>query len=181
MGAVRLLEALQYGMIGFGAILAILAYVLLYREQRKNPPRSKMLQAIYVFMGFAIVLALVGFASEYIENGPGRKAWEGTWDSQTPFISSIRIKFTQTSNRATGEYTYVGKHSQRVQGCITGQVSGNVLIGEWIELVNSSKLEGILFFVLAEGRSNFVGRYTRDWEGNRHHVWSGTTNNSVTM
>ena len=55
---------LKYGALGFGLLLAVLAYRLLEREQGKTPPRPRMLWAIYVFMSFAVVLAAMGFISE---------------------------------------------------------------------------------------------------------------------
>jgi hypothetical protein len=60
---------LAYGAIGLGLALAILAYRLLAKEQQRDAPvRRPILTAIYVFMGFALVLAAGGFASEYLKS-----------------------------------------------------------------------------------------------------------------
>lgn len=56
-------DILKFGIIGLGAIMALLAFWLLRGEQHKPQPRKLMLTAIYVFMGFSILLTLFGFFS----------------------------------------------------------------------------------------------------------------------
>lgn len=53
-------EFLKYGVIGLGAILAILAFYLLSAEQRKQSPRKAILRSIHFFMIFAIGLIVAG-------------------------------------------------------------------------------------------------------------------------
>ena len=55
---------LSYGVIGLGFLLALLAYLLLLREQRAKQPRPSILVAINRFMIFAVALAGLGLTSE---------------------------------------------------------------------------------------------------------------------
>jgi hypothetical protein len=58
-------EILKYGIIGLGAILAFLAYLLLTQEQRKPKPRRQILTATYVFMSFSLLLIGLGVFSDW--------------------------------------------------------------------------------------------------------------------
>jgi hypothetical protein len=53
-------EILKYGVIGLGAIMALLAFWLLQGEQKKAHPRKLMLRSIYIFMLFSILLVFLG-------------------------------------------------------------------------------------------------------------------------
>lgn len=68
MDKINLFELLSYGAIGLGCILAVLAYFLLKNEQKQKDIRGQMLTAIYVFMGFSVLLVLMGFVSEYFQD-----------------------------------------------------------------------------------------------------------------
>jgi hypothetical protein len=57
-------QILSYGVIGFGFLLAVLAYQLLTREQKKTAPAHSILIAIYVFMAFSIALCLIGLVAD---------------------------------------------------------------------------------------------------------------------
>lgn len=57
-------DYLKYGAVGLCAILALLSYFLLQREQSKDNVRDNMVSTIYVFMAFSLVLAIMGFGSE---------------------------------------------------------------------------------------------------------------------
>jgi hypothetical protein len=58
------IDALKYGTVGFGFLLALFSFWLLQTEQGKAHPRKEILNAIYIFMAFSIVLMVVGFFSE---------------------------------------------------------------------------------------------------------------------
>lgn len=61
----ELLDFLKYGAMGLGLGLALLAYYLLNKEQDRKPePNKQMLNAIYFFMGFSLILAAFGFGTE---------------------------------------------------------------------------------------------------------------------
>ena len=60
-------QILNYGVIGLGFLLAFLAYRLLSKEQQLKEPRKNILKAVNVFMGFSIVLCLIGIGSESIK------------------------------------------------------------------------------------------------------------------
>lgn len=65
MGNFEVSNILGYGVIGLGFLLAYLSYRLLTKEQnRKGDPRKGILTATYFFMGFSIVLCVIGFFSE---------------------------------------------------------------------------------------------------------------------
>nr|WP_320016714.1 hypothetical protein [uncultured Desulfobacter sp.] len=59
---------LAYGAIGLGLALAVLAYLLLRKEQGVAKPRTEIIKAIYVFMGFALILSLGGFVGELLKS-----------------------------------------------------------------------------------------------------------------
>jgi len=59
---------LAYGAVGLGLALAVLAYRLLTKEQDMKTPRQMLVNAIYVFMGFSLVLTGAGFVSEYVKS-----------------------------------------------------------------------------------------------------------------
>lgn len=61
---------LAYGAIGLALALAVLAYRLLAQEQRSKMPRKQILSAINVYLGFALTLALAGFAAEFFKKAP---------------------------------------------------------------------------------------------------------------
>jgi hypothetical protein len=61
-------DFLTYGAIGLGLGLAVLAYLLLRKEQEIVEPRTKIIKAIYVFMGFALLLTAGGFMGEYLKS-----------------------------------------------------------------------------------------------------------------
>ncbi len=53
-------EILKFGIIGLGAIMAVLAFWLLKGEQSKTQPRKLMIKSIYFFMVFSFLLVLLG-------------------------------------------------------------------------------------------------------------------------
>ena len=57
-------DILQIGVIGLGFLLAVLAYHLLTKEQKQNPPRGVILNSIYVFMFFSVALCVIGILSQ---------------------------------------------------------------------------------------------------------------------
>jgi len=67
----NVVDILQIGVIGLGFLLAVLAYYLLIKEQKQDPPRSAILNSIYVFMFFSILLCVIGMLSqtEIFSNG----------------------------------------------------------------------------------------------------------------
>jgi hypothetical protein len=64
MSTLNFANLLSYGAIGLGCILAVLAYWLIRAEQRLVKPRRQLFVAVYVFMGFALLLSGFGFGSE---------------------------------------------------------------------------------------------------------------------
>ncbi len=59
-------EILSFGAIGLGFLLAFLTYTLIAIEQRKNPTRQPILDLLRRFMGFSVVLLLIGAAASYL-------------------------------------------------------------------------------------------------------------------
>jgi hypothetical protein len=57
-------EILKLGVIGLGFILALMAFMLLTREQKKSEPHIRIIHAIYTFMAFAVVLCGVGLYAQ---------------------------------------------------------------------------------------------------------------------
>lgn len=66
---------LSYGSIGLGCILAVLTYFLLRREQANPKPRKPLLNSIFGFMVFSLLLCVLGIVAQFIEkrmNGNGQ-------------------------------------------------------------------------------------------------------------
>jgi hypothetical protein len=57
-------EILKYGIIGLGALLAILTYFLISKEQNNNRERPKLISTIYIFMIFSLTLIVIGAFTE---------------------------------------------------------------------------------------------------------------------
>ena len=60
-------EILSYGMPGLGFLLALFTYGLIKLEQKKSKPRKSILVAIYVFMGFAVIIFFAGTYLKVLE------------------------------------------------------------------------------------------------------------------
>ncbi|MFC1889434.1 hypothetical protein ACFL4G_06730 [Thermodesulfobacteriota bacterium] len=60
-------DLLKYGIIGLGTILAVLSYQLLSREQRQSNPRPTILKAVYIFMGFSLLLCVLGILAQGLQ------------------------------------------------------------------------------------------------------------------
>lgn len=56
----QLSEYLKYGLIGFGAIVVVLAYYLLRAEQNKSPRKPSIINGLYAFMVLGVILVLFG-------------------------------------------------------------------------------------------------------------------------
>ena len=66
MDKFNIVQILSVGVIGLGFLLAIMAYNLLSKEQKKDIPREPLLKAISKFMAFSLAMALIGVGSELI-------------------------------------------------------------------------------------------------------------------
>src|SRR6266404_7792106 len=60
-------QVLSLGAIGLGFFLAIFTYRLLAREQGVKEPRSNILRATYVYMGFALLLVVLGIFGRFLD------------------------------------------------------------------------------------------------------------------
>jgi len=70
LDSINVIDILGFGIIGLGFLLALMAYRLLAREQGRARTRKNMLRAVYIFMAFSVVLIIIGFASESLDNSP---------------------------------------------------------------------------------------------------------------
>lgn len=120
MKLLELTDALKYGLIGLGAILAILSFYLILKEQNKETPRKQILNSVYVFMGFSLVLLLVGLVGETqklnkqddhdmkIASGFGVGALDGEWHvtaTDTPICNNPHFKPAQFQYSGTFNIT----------------------------------------------------------------------------
>lgn len=64
LGALDIPKILGYGALGFGAILAVLAFRLLRREQDQTAARPQIVHLIYAYLSFALLLSVLGFGAE---------------------------------------------------------------------------------------------------------------------
>jgi len=62
--SLQLPQILKYGIIGLGALLGILTYFLISKEQSSRLDRPRLVTTIYVFMAFSIILILIGTFTE---------------------------------------------------------------------------------------------------------------------
>jgi len=100
--------------------------------------------------------------------------WIGSWETDTDTYENLRVRFMQTTSDVTGTYRVPSQTSLVEEGQIEGRISGNALVGQWIERRNGRDLRGEILFVLLDDGRSFVGTYTREREGNRErHVWTG--------
>ncbi|MFC1822659.1 hypothetical protein ACFL9T_08125 [Thermodesulfobacteriota bacterium] len=66
MDNIDVVKILSYGTIGLGFLLALLAYFLLSREQKKKRPRSDILKTIKIFLlFFLLIIVLCAFIECY--------------------------------------------------------------------------------------------------------------------
>src|SRR6185295_18076364 len=88
MNILQLTDALKYGLIGLGAILATLCFFLLTKEQKRTRPRQNILTSIYIFMAFSCVLVILGIIGQNTapqsqlyepQSGFAKGALNGTW------------------------------------------------------------------------------------------------------
>ncbi len=96
-------EILGYGVIGLGFLLAFLAYLLLSREQKREKTRKNMVKAIYTFMGFSILLCVIGFGSEKIKSGGPSNG-----DDPQPLIEENRnLNIELNRSISPSEFNYI--------------------------------------------------------------------------
>ena len=113
---IKVYEILSYGVIGLGFLLAVLAYRLLTREQRRDEPREPMIRAIYTFMAFSAVLCLLGIAGELLKlnsnnNNSAIRTPAQHWIKFTgiEFDSGVPATFYRVIMEVDGvEYSYPG-------------------------------------------------------------------------
>jgi hypothetical protein len=68
-------EILKFGIIGLGAIMAILSFWLLRNEQDKPQPRKAILHSIYIFMAFSLLLTITGMLAPAISRSTTTKGY----------------------------------------------------------------------------------------------------------
>lgn len=101
--SLELPEILKYGIIGLGALLGVLTYFIISKEQSSKQERPKLITTIYVFMAFSIALILIGAFTE-----TQKKTYESS-KSRIASDSTINIlsQATKTDNFFLG--TWKGK------------------------------------------------------------------------
>lgn len=85
---INVVDILQIGVIGLGFLLAFLAYYLLTKEQKQEKPRSAILNSIYVFMFFSVVLCIIGFFSQTEIFNSGQKENNRSQQLSTSLVTS---------------------------------------------------------------------------------------------
>ena len=80
-------DALKYGVIGLSFLLAYLSYLLLKSEQNRDVSRPAFITAIYVFIGFSLVLCCIGLFSEF-HKGKTQNSCEKERDSYKAQLES---------------------------------------------------------------------------------------------
>jgi hypothetical protein len=88
------IKILGYGIIGLGFLLALMAFNLLSKEQKKDEPNEKILASINRFMMFSIALSALGLGSEIIR--PLMSSTETIQTSVDPDDGSLLVKLKLT-------------------------------------------------------------------------------------
>ncbi len=57
----QLPDILKYGFPGLSAIVLVLTFFLLSKQNTREEPNKSMLQAIYIFMGLSLILSIIYF------------------------------------------------------------------------------------------------------------------------
>lgn len=66
-------EYLKYGAIGLSFLLAFLSFGLLTKEQSKKIPNNKIINSIYIFMSFSLILSVISFGLDYFKENNTNK------------------------------------------------------------------------------------------------------------
>jgi len=80
-----IVRILSFGVVGLGFLLAIMAYNLLRKEQKRETPHASVLKSISQFMSFSIVMAALGLGSELIRIYLAPKQDNSTYVSEKLF------------------------------------------------------------------------------------------------
>ena len=96
--SIDVVKILGYGVLGLGFLLALLAYHLLSKEQGKQTPRPDAFRAIYVFMGFSLVLCILGLVSQFFDaQAAGQKDGQAAGQKSDAFMGTVANDATQFS------------------------------------------------------------------------------------
>mgnify|MGYP006294034325 CR=1 FL=1 len=85
-----MISFLSYGAIGLGLALSILSFNLIRLEQMRQTPRPLAYIAIYVYMGFTILLCSIGFVSEHLSQNKELLMLMGKCQELTEMSSKLR-------------------------------------------------------------------------------------------
>ena len=125
-------------------------------------------KSVLSFIAYLIPIMLLLISS----NSYAETLWTGTWNTSWQG-GDAKMHLVQAGDKVTGTYTYQ-------DGQISGEVFGNLLVGNWYESDNS----GTFVFTMASDGASFSGVYDDDqwWNGTRDIVstfaWTGTWNTS---
>jgi hypothetical protein len=121
MERLQLIGALRYGAIGLGFVLAVLSYRLLRREQDRDVPNAPAFTAIYIYMLFSLLLAVVGFAAEYAKN-----QHQGAQDA-----ADLRRQLTEARNQIAAKDELLNAVPVAVDPQPAASAGAGALSGEW--------------------------------------------------
>lgn len=102
---IELPEILKYGIIGLGALLAVLAYFLITKEQNSTNERPKLISSIYAYMVFSIALIIIGAVAETQKKSFDAKVARLASDSSVNSLS----KAEKSDNFFLGTWKGTGK------------------------------------------------------------------------
>lgn len=144
---INVVDILQIGVIGLGFLLAVLSYHLLTKEQKQHTPRPNIINSIYVFMGFSLVLCVIGIFSQsdtlnnksnanIITQGTNTSAAEKKDNTLFSYFADVDEN-NKTYVCSIGEFTYSEKNIDQnktyIEGTITGKMKqdDNLVNGAW--------------------------------------------------
>ena len=78
------LKFLKYGLIGLGAFLSILSFILIVLEARKPAPRTNILNQVKGFRQFALLMTALGVVSSAISlfNPDFKEKYKPAWSGK---------------------------------------------------------------------------------------------------
>lgn len=127
-------EFLKYGAIGLSFLLAFLAFHLLYKEQNKKTPNKQIINSIYLFMLFSLVLCLIGFSLDFFKENNILKIQMN--------VSEEKIKIIETQN----QLRKIQDSLKDTQKSITNMLGAKSGLIEQLELIKTPDENSKKFF-----------------------------------
>jgi len=111
------IQALKFGVIGLGFLLAVLAYLLLRKSQERAGHIWRNDISIYVFMVFSLALVGVGFFAQVrpVEPGP---VWPDIRPQVGEIATTLETTALETAKQCTQHDFGATTNTSDLRGCL---------------------------------------------------------------